>query len=221
MTRKIDRVGLRVGKLLVLSEYPERAGDNRIQYLCQCECGRKITRSVNLLTRCVPIRSCGCDTGRLISSKKVTHGRSGVNNRSPEYNTWVLMKKRCNSPKDKYYSLYGARGIAVCERWLNSFENFSSDMGERPSDKHSIDRIDNDKGYSPENCRWALPQDQARNRRSNTLLEFNGRTQCLKAWADEIGINSTTLLRRLKRWSKDRAFTQQKGNRGVKSIDTL
>ena len=82
----------------------------------------------------------------------------------PEYNVWRTMKARCNNPNNRKYHRYGGRGIKVCSRWEESFENFISDMGERPSPKHSIDRKDNDKGYNPENCEWAVNKIQARNK---------------------------------------------------------
>jgi hypothetical protein len=104
---------------------------------------------------------------------------------------------------------HGFCGINVCPRWLNSFENFFSDMGYRPSKKHSIDRIDNNGNYEPENCRWATSKEQARNTRSNNLFEYNGESKCLSQWAEDFGISYKMLHLRLTRrnWSLEKALT--------------
>jgi hypothetical protein len=122
----------------------------------------------------------------------------------PEYDCWRLMIKRCE--KDP---LYVRRGIIVCERWLSSFEYFLLDMGRRPSPLHSIDRINNDGHYVPENCRWATIDVQGNNRSINVPIEFNGRIQNVKQWADELGIENSTLWCRLFKfgWTVDKAFT--------------
>ena len=126
---------------------------------------------------------------------------------TPEWRVWASLRGRCNSQTHKAYHNYGDRGITVCERW-ESFENFLEDMGERPSSKHSIDRIDNDGPYSPENCRWATRNEQNRNKRTNRLLTHGGKTLCLAAWAEELSINYMTLLGRLKfGWSVEQAIT--------------
>lgn len=116
------------------------------------------------------------------------------------------MIQRCTNHKNKYYPNYGGRGITVCQEWRDSFENFLKDMGECPS-KHQIDRIDNNGGYRKENCRWVTPKTNSRNRRDNRLETHNGKTQCLAAWAEEIGINIKTLGSRLRNgWSIENAL---------------
>lgn len=125
-----------------------------------------------------------------------THGKFG----SRVYTIWAGMKSRATNPRDKYFSRYGGVGIGLCERW-HKFENFYEDMGEPPAN-HSIDRINNNKGYSPNNCRWATQSQQCRNRKNNVLLTYRGRTKTMGEWAIEFGIKKTALSYRLKAgWS--------------------
>ncbi len=127
-----------------------------------------------------------------------THGMSKGKGRrmSKLYQTWAEIKQRCLNPKSCNYPNYGARGVTVCDRWL-TFENFAADMGEPPTPKHSIDRIDNSKGYEPGNCRWATVKEQANNRRSNRLVTCRGKTQTLFMWAEEVGMSKNTLYSRI------------------------
>lgn len=108
----------------------------------------------------------------------------------PEYNSWTSMKTRCYNKNSARYYLYGERGVRVCSRWLNSFENFITDMGRRPLKNHSLDRFPNMNGdYCPENCRWATPQEQARNRRSNLMLSNGKELLCLADWANKLDVD--------------------------------
>jgi len=107
-----------------------------------------------------------------------------------------MMKQRCLNPNDVSFHIYGGRGVKVCERWIHSFANFMTDMGERPAET-SIDRIDNNGDYEPANCRWSTQLEQQRNRRSNVVLEFQGESMCISAWAEKIGIKRKTLEKRL------------------------
>lgn len=118
--------------------------------------------------------------------------------RSPEYKSWQGMLRRCASPSDPRWKDYGGRGIAVCQRWQSSFEAFLADMGRRPSLRHSIERIDNQGPYSADNCRWATKREQARNRRTNRLVEIEGEELCLAELAERHGLKIGTLHRRLK-----------------------
>jgi hypothetical protein len=117
----------------------------------------------------------------------------------PDYEIWKGMIKRCENQAHKDFHLYGGRGIRVCDRWRNSFENFIADMGDRPSARHSIDRRESDGHYEPSNCRWATPVTQARNRSSVVTFTKDGKTQCLSAWSEELGIPYRTLQMRIKR----------------------
>jgi hypothetical protein len=115
----------------------------------------------------------------------------------PEYAVWRQMNQRCTNPRSQRYDRYGARGIRVCEAWARSFEAFLADMGRRPSDGHSLDRIDNDGNYEPGNCRWATKAEQNRNRSDNVILEHDGRRMTVAEWAREIGVNHRTLAGRI------------------------
>lgn len=117
------------------------------------------------------------------------------------------MIERCESKTNKGYKNYGAVGRTVCERW-HRFEHFIADMGPRPTPKHTLERSDNDRGYSPDNCRWATHKEQMRNVSYNRNITFNGRTLCLSAWAEESGLNVLLLWKRLNRgWSVERTLT--------------
>jgi hypothetical protein len=124
-----------------------------------------------------------------------------------EYNSWQSMLSRCNNPKNMQYRNYGGRGITVCDEWKNSFENFLKDMGERPENT-SLDRIDVNGNYSPNNCRWATKAEQARNKRQTIWITFDEKTQCLTDWANEIGISSEGLRYRLKNTTVNNALTK-------------
>jgi len=132
-----------------------------------------------------------------------THGLS----ETPEYHSWESMKQRCLNPNHKHYSNYGGRGIAVCDRWLNSSENFLADMGTKPTPKHSLDRINNDGDYSPENCRWATKAEQANNKRTNKpLITIGNKTYTIVQWAKKMDISASVIWKRLKLgWSEYKA----------------
>ena len=136
-----------------------------------------------------------------------THGMSGT----PIYNTWVNIKARCdiNTKHPIYIKYYKNRGITICGRWKNSFEGFFEDMGLPPSESHSLDRIDNDKGYSKQNCRWATRFEQQGNMRSNRLVTHDGETHCINEWARRTGIKSATIIGRLNDgWPIKKALTK-------------
>jgi hypothetical protein len=126
----------------------------------------------------------------------------------PLYATWLGMRERCYNPEAVNFRNYGGRGIKVCARW-SVFANFVSDMGNRPEGT-TLDRFPDVNGnYAPDNCRWATIIQQARNRRNNRLIEYNGRTQCLAAWIDELGVDREVVKWRLAHgWTVERAFTE-------------
>jgi hypothetical protein len=124
------------------------------------------------------------------------------------YRVWFQMTYRCSDSRSRDYRRYGGRGITVAPEWrgLAGFERFIRDMGPRPSPKHTIDRIDNDLGYSATNCRWATRAEQARNRRTTNLIVRDGKRLCMKDWAAALGVKRTTFMHRVKHWGVDRAF---------------
>ena len=195
----------RFGKLLVINKTNLRK-NSRIVWECICNCGNtKLVPSNYLLAG--RTKSCGCFNIDNLKTIKTKHGHNKPNNRTKVYRIWAGMKNRCLNPNAEKYHLWGGRGITVCERWMK-FENFLEDMGEPPSIYHSIDRIENNKGYYKENCRWATSKEQCRNTRKNVNITFNNKTQCLADWSIEVNIKSTIIRDRLKRgWSIENALT--------------
>lgn len=144
--------------------------------------------------------------GDPLAKHKRFHGGTGT----PEYEVWRGMKQRCYLKSSPYYSFYGARGIKVCDRWLNSYPNFLKDVGRRPSDKHTLDRIDGNGNYEPTNVKWATRKEQSNNIRSNIHIEYDGRIQTIAEWADEYNMEYYNLYNRLCRygWTVERALTE-------------
>ena len=168
---RFDLTGKRFGKLLVLRE------DGRIRegraWLCVCDCGQETRVPQGSLTRkTTPTQSCGCLlSSTAISERNTKHGLS----RHPLYRTWSGILNRCYNQNSDDFQNYGGRGIVVCERWLNSFENFYRDMGEKPTPSHQIDRKNNDGPYSPENCHWVIGKINQQNKRTSLKWHLDGK----------------------------------------------
>lgn len=207
-SRSRDLTGMQFGRLTVL----ERRGskDRQRMWLCRCSCGNERAMSTTrLLTK--NRKSCGCiaaDKAR----NRTKHGCARAGKLTPEFRTWVAMRERCTSQSHSAYPQYGGAGVRVCERW-SEFQNFLSDMGPKPSPKHSIDRIDNTKGYSPENCRWATRIQQNNNTQRNRMVTFQGVTKTMAEWARELGVNYYALRGRLNRLPPEIAFVVPKFTR--------
>lgn len=180
-------VGDRFGRLVV-TELLRRG-----ECFVQCDCGvtKKLLRS-NLRTT----KSCGC-LRRGGNPRK--HGHAKAGQRSRIYRTWAAIKTRCTNPNAGNYKYYGGRGVRMCDRWQESFGNFLEDMGAPPSAEHSIDRINNDGDYCPENCRWATRIEQTSNQRTNRILEIGGEKMTLQEASRRFGIHRTTIATRLRR----------------------
>lgn len=194
------------------------AKTRRRRWWCRCRCGMELAVAVASLKN-GNTTSCGCFR-RLATSerakKRITHGCRS----KPEYRAWVAMRDRCSCKSHHAYGSYGGRGIVVCEGWRgsDSFENFYAIMGDKPTLSHSIDRIDNNKGYdcgqcgdckarkAQLNCRWATWDQQSANRRSTRLISYKGETLCLAEWARRFSLNHCQLSARLKRgWTMEKA----------------
>lgn len=187
--------GQRFGRLTVV-EFKGQDNQGNALWRCECDCGGEIVTRNRVLSQ-GDATSCGCK--RIESTRK--HGML----KSPTYQTWRSVIYRCKYPSCRHFKNYGGRGITVCERW-ETFENFFEDMGIRP-DGCSLDRIDNDKGYFKENCRWASPKQQSRNRRDNQMVQTRYGMVCLKEAAELHGIKYSTLQMRISYgWSIEKAL---------------
>ena len=189
-------IGLTFGSWKVLARLPSRSKST--YWLCECKCGRQKPVKAFELTHEHSL-SCGQN-----ECHRAIHRMTN----SAEHRVWSGMKGRCRNPNDPAWLDYGGRGITVCDEW-NKFENFYRDMGPRPSPEHSIERRDNDKGYSPDNCYWATRQEQALNRRNSTKLTLNGETLNILRWSERLGISESLIYWRLNKgnWSVERTLT--------------
>lgn len=200
MPAKLNLTGQKFGRLTVVGLSGVNAG--KTHWLCKCECGTvKEVRGAGL--RQGKAQSCGCIHSEMLRDRNRTHGGKGTR----AYVIWQSMKQRCSNRRHENFKDYGGRGITVCERWVNSFENFLADMGEPPTGL-TLDRYpDTDGNYEPGNCRWADAFQQARNTRKALKLTYNGTTKPLRDWAEEYGFVPRTLASRIKAgWSVEKAI---------------
>lgn len=188
----MDLSGRRFGRLVVVRFHSR--SEKRTRFSCLCDCGNEpVVRADTLLSG--SSTSCGCLRQRQRPKLRPRNGRSS----HPDYQIWSSMIGRCYSPRHTSYQRYGGRGITVCERWRTSFEAFISDMGSRPSLKHSVDRIDTNGSYEPSNCRWATVAEQANNTRGNHRITAFGETLTLSQWSRKFGVKREAIAGRLLR----------------------
>ena len=201
-----DLTGNKYGMLTVLCPVRKIVGNGHPQtyWRCSCSCGNgKEVVVVKFWLISADNPNCGCCRSQ--------HGMS----QSSEYKSWGAMKYRCTNPKCWDWDHYGGRGIKVCQRWLNSFEDFYKDMGPKPDSSYSIDRIDNDGDYYPENCRWASPKQNNNNRSSTVTITYKGETKVLSDWSKITGIDMKTITTRLRKgWSVADALETPTKKRG-------
>lgn len=201
-----DITGQRFGRLVALGPIGY-SSDNRLMWLCQCDCGEKSHAHGGHL-RSGHTHSCGCLHREVSSDSNKKHGMK----HTPIYDIWCGIIQRCTSPNHKAYANYGGRGISICDEWRHDFQAFYdyvSQLDRYGSPEYTLDRADNNGNYEPGNLRWSTDNEQARNKRNNRLLTFNDKTQCVAAWAEEIGISASALHLRIFRrgWSVERALT--------------
>jgi hypothetical protein len=204
MARKIIDLNGKAFARLTVIEFAGQKKGGRALWRCRCECGKEAVVPGDCL-RDGRSRSCGCLKLEMIRGNKygVTHEACG----HPLFHVWNGMMARCNNKKHQQYADYGGRGIKVCERWRDPWK-FFEDMGERP-DGATLERVNNGKGYDPENCRWATRKEQMRNKRTNRLIRFRGQTKPLSQWAEEVEISEATIRDRIDKlkWTVAKALT--------------
>lgn len=187
--------GKKFGMLTVVGFHELRGTHN--YYRCKCECGNLISL-ISTAVKEGNNKSCGCKHPNLI------HGQARKNQKSDAYSTWAEMVRRNKRPENITYI---SKGIAVCERWSHSFENFFADMGPRPSKRHSIDRIDNDGDYTPENCKWSTIEEQANNRSNNRIMVINGERMTMAQACRRFSMKYSTVSCRVARgWDDEDAI---------------
>lgn len=202
MSKVRDLVGFQSGRLTVV----ERAGSSpttgAAMWRCSCECGGEVVVVRNNLCS-GHTKSCGCLTEEVWLTARTSHNLS----KTPEYRVWKGLRTRIHNSETPAYASYGGRGLTIDPRWDSSFELFLADMGCRPGPEYSIDRIDNNQGYWPDNCKWATKKEQANNRRTSRTIGYEGVSKTLAQWAETLGISYGALQARLdKGWSVEKAF---------------
>lgn len=193
MTKPHDITGQRFGRLLVQSL--EKRDRRHSYWRCVCDCGNEHVTTMNALRRGL-VSSCGCFRREHSRTKATTHGCSRGG--SSEYGIWAAMKRRCLNPNVRAWKDYGGRGITVCDRWRNDFAAFLEDMGPRPPGR-TLERVDNDKNYSPDNCVWEDRSGQARNTRGNRIVTFRGRQMTVIEACESSGLPPSTVYPRINR----------------------
>lgn len=208
MPSKLDMVGQKHNRLAVISESPSKRR-GRPCWVCRCDCGKTVTATSTEL-RSGTKKSCGCATVDAAKAR-TTHNKS----HSPEYHTWDNMVRRCTKANHPEWKMYGGLGVTVHSEWVSDFAAFYAHIGDRPSDRHSLDRFPDPFGnYEPGNVRWATWAEQARNKRTTKVYSLGVRCMVLTDWATFLGMSPQTLRHRLikKNWTPVEAFTTPSGS---------
>ena len=202
----IDVSGKRFGRLTVIKQVSQKNKRRGAFFLCHCDCGKeKIIYGYSLRKNIT--RSCGCLHKEVAANINIKHGMNRRGMATPEYKSWFHMRQRCKNPNHKGFKNYGGKGISVCNRWDN-FSNFLSDMGTKPTPKHTIDRVDNNGNYEPKNCKWSTNKEQNNNYSRNRIITFNGHSKNLSQWAEFLGVSRNLLYGRIFRgWSDIETIT--------------
>lgn len=193
-----DLRGQKFGEWEVIREGSKKNG--KTHWICKCSCGNEENVCAASLTKGVSTKCLKC-----YQKTMPIHGYTSREKREPLYDIWMGMIARCENPKHASYKHYGGKGITVCEAWKD-FEIFKEEIGNRPTLKHSVDRIDNNKGYYKENCRWATHIEQGRNRSNNRIIEYNNEKKCATEWAEILNVKSYTLFKYLERNTFEEAY---------------
>ena len=193
--------GKRYGSLMAIKSVGRTKRSHNIIWQFKCDCGTVCSIDGYSVRsgKTISCKKCSSERIRLASVK---HGMTN----SYEFSTWTDIKTRCYNKNSTSFANYGGRGIKVCDKWLESFEDFLSDMGVRPSRNHSIDRIDVDGDYTPNNCRWATAKEQANNKRSNHMITINRETKTLQEWANLYRLSPTAILLRERKGLEGKAL---------------
>ena len=194
---KYNMIGEKFNMLTVLEECEERK-DRKKVYKCLCDCGN-VVNVIGTNLRNGHSKSCGCLSTQILKDRSITHGKSNTR----LYRIYYNMKTRCNNQNNEHYNNWCKRGITVCDEWSKDFMTFHDwAISHGYSDNLTIDRIDNNKGYSPDNCRWVTNLEQQNNTRKNVYLTYNGKTQTIAQWSRELNVRPETIWKRHhKGWS--------------------
>jgi DNA-binding XRE family transcriptional regulator len=206
------KIGDRFGRFIVV-------GFEGSKCVCICDCRKRVVHDRFSLVS-GRAKSCGCLKLDLLVKRSTTHGASSQKGRAPEYNAWWNMIARCGNPNNVMYHRYGARGISVCQRWLDDYENFFHDVGKRPSSRYSLERKNKDGNYEPGNVKWATRREQSRNTCRNVMLEINGVTKCLSDWSISSPVSFAAIEVRLKNgWCSEDAVFLPKHSKGRRTAE--
>ena len=216
MSKKLDLLGQRFGRLVVVESAPSKkckGGQTKTVWKCKCDCGNLCYVTTQEL-RCGDTISCGCYAIEQMVNRTTKHHMTG----SRLYKIWCDMRARCSNPKEIGYHNYGGRGITICNEWLESFEHFYNwSVNNGYCDDLTIDRIDVNGDYCPGNCKWATRKERANNTRRNFYIEYNKTTHTLAEWGRILNVPPTAIRYRLKElnWSVEKTFTYLTERHGV------